>query len=172
MESILGEPIQQGFQVALNNFWDSFQELSKAPESLTIRALVKQRADSLANYLNQVGGQINKLQADLNTEIKSKIDEVNDITEQIADLNVKIMSAEAAGNTPNDYYDQRNALCDSLSKLLNIETWETRDGSMDILVGGYFLVSKGEQTKCWHSQIRITPTSMSQCLKPGTEVSP
>lgn len=147
LESILGEPIQQGFQVALNNFWDSFQELSKAPESLTIRALVKQRADSLANYLNQVGGQINKLQADLNTEIKSKIDEVNDITEQIADLNVKIMSAEAAGNTPNDYYDQRNALCDSLSKLLNIETWETRDGSMDILVGGYFLVSKGEQTK-------------------------
>ena len=84
LESILGEPIQKGFQVALNNFWDSFQELSKAPESLTIRALVKQRADSLVNYLNQVGSQINKLQNDLNTEIKARIDEVNDITEKIA----------------------------------------------------------------------------------------
>ncbi len=147
LESILGEPIQKGFQVALNNFWDSFQELSKAPESLTIRALVKQRADSLTNYLNQVGSQITKLQTDLNTEIKSRIDEVNDITEDIAALNVKIMSAEAAGNLPNDYYDQRNLLCDRLSKLIDVETWETRDGSMDILVGGYFLVSKGEQTK-------------------------
>lgn len=147
LESILGEPIQKGFQVALNNFWDSFQELSKAPESLTIRALVKQRSDSLVNYLNQVGSQINKLQADLNTEIKSRIDEVNDITEDIAALNVKIMSAEAAGNLPNDYYDQRNTLCDKLSKLVKVETWETRDGSMDIMVGGYFLVSKGEQTK-------------------------
>lgn len=147
LESILGEPIQKGFQVALNNFWDSFQELSKAPESLTIRALVKQRADSLVNYLNQVGSQINKLQNDLNTEIKARIDEVNDITEKIAALNVKIMSAEAAGNLPNDYYDQRNELCDRLSKLIEVETWETRDGSMDILVGGYFLVSKGEQTK-------------------------
>ena len=147
LESILGEPIQKGFQVALNNFWDSFQELSKAPESLTIRALVKQRADSLTNYLNQVGTQINKLQTDLNTEIKSRIDEVNDITEKIAELNVKIMSAEAAGNLPNDYYDQRNTLCDRLSKLVKVETWETRDGSMDILVGGYLLVSKGEQTK-------------------------
>lgn len=147
LESILGEPIQKGFQVALNNFWDSFQELSKAPESLTIRALVKQRADSLVNYLNQVGSQINKLQNDLNTEIKARIDEVNDITEKIAALNVKIMSAEAAGNLPNDYYDQRNELCDRLSKLIEVETWETRDGSMDILVGGYFLVSKGEQKR-------------------------
>ncbi|HHW23085.1 MAG TPA: flagellar hook-associated protein FlgK [Clostridiaceae bacterium] len=147
LQSILGEPIQKGFQVALNNFWDSFQELSKSPESLTVRALVKQRADSLANYLNQVGSQINKLQTDLNTEIKARIDEVNAITEKIAALNVKIMSAEAAGNLPNDYYDQRNELCDRLSKLVSVETWETRDGSMDILVGGYLLVSKGEQTK-------------------------
>lgn len=147
LESILGEPIQKGFQVALNNFWDAFQELSKAPESLTIRALVKQRADSLVNYLNRTGSQINKLQTDLNAEIKSRIDEVNDITEDIAALNIKIMSAEAAGNLPNDYYDQRNELCDRLSKLVNVETWETRDGSMDILVNGYFLVSKGMQTK-------------------------
>lgn len=147
LELILGEPIQQGFQSALNRFWDAFQELSKAPESLTIRALVKQRSDALVNYLNQVGSQINKLQDDLNTEIKARIDEVNDITEKIAALNVKIMSAEAAGNLPNDYYDQRNELCDRLSKLVKVETWETRDGSMDILVDGYFLVSKGVQTK-------------------------
>lgn len=146
LQSILGEPIQKGFQVALNNFWDSFQELSKSPESLTVRALVKQRADSLTHYLNQLGTQINKLQNDLNTEIKLRIDEVNDITEKIAALNVKIMSAEAAGNLPNDYYDQRNELCDRLARLVKIETWETSDGSMDIIVGGYFLVSKGEQT--------------------------
>ncbi len=147
IESILGEPIKKGFQVALNNFWDSFQELSKDPESLTVRALVKQRSDTLVNHLNQVGSQINKLQSDLNTEIKTRIDEVNDITEAIAKLNVKIMSAEAAGNLPNDYYDERNTLVDRLSKLVKAETWETREGSMDIIVGGYFLVSKGKQTK-------------------------
>ncbi len=147
LESILGEPIKKGFQTALNNFWDSFQELSKAPESLTVRALVKQRSDTLVNHLNQVGSQINKLQSDLNVEIKARINEVNDITEQIAQLNIKIMSAEAAGNLPNDYYDQRNTLVDRLSKLVKAETWETQEGSMDIVVGGYFLVSKGKQTK-------------------------
>jgi len=147
IEQILGEPMMSGFQSQLNNFWDAFQELSKNPESLTVRALVKQRADTLVKYLNQVGSQINKLQSDLNDEIRARINEVNEITEKIAQLNVKIMSAEAAGNLPNDYYDQRNLLADRLSKLVQAETYLTPDGSMDILVGGYFLVSKGEQYK-------------------------
>ena len=149
VEAILGEPMTAGIQSALNNFWDAWQELSKSPESLTTRALLKQRSESLVEHLNHVGTQLNKLQADLNNEIKTRIDEVNDITESIAKLNVKIMSAEAAGNAPNDYYDERNSLVDRLSKLVKAETWVGQDGNMDILVGGYFLVSKGVQTKIY-----------------------
>jgi flagellar hook-associated protein 1 FlgK len=149
VEAILGEPMTAGIQSALNNFWDAWQELSKSPESLTTRALLKQRSESLVEHLNHVGTQLNKLQTDLNNEIKTRIDEVNDITESIAKLNVKIMSAEAAGNAPNDYYDERNSLVDRLSKLVKAETWVGQDGNMDILVGGYFLVSKGVQTKLY-----------------------
>ena len=43
--------------------------------------------------MNHIGTQLNKLQSDLNNEIRLRIDEVNDITEKIAKLNVKIMSA-------------------------------------------------------------------------------
>lgn len=167
LQYILGEPMMQGFQSALNNFWDAFQELSKSPESLTIRALVKQRADSLVDYLNRVGNQINKLQSDLNNELKVRIEEVNEITSKIADLNVKIMSAEAAGNRPNDYYDQRNLLVDRLSELLNAETYVTAEGSMDILVGGYYLVSKGE-----YNELAAAPNAdLSQFYKPVLKTS-
>jgi flagellar hook-associated protein 1 FlgK len=167
LEAILGEPMKPGFQTALNNFWDAFQELSKAPESLTVRALVKQRAISLVNYLNQVSSQINKLQADLNNEIKQRIEEVNQITQKIAKLNVSIMSAEAAGNLPNDYYDERNLLVDRLSMLVNAETWITPEGSMDILVGGYFLVSKGEQ----YDLIAAPNSDLSQFFTPKLRTS-
>lgn len=149
VEAILGEPMTAGVQSALNNFWDSWQELSKAPDSLTIRALVKQRSESLVEHVNHISTQLNKLQADLNNEIKIRIDEVNDITDQIAKINVKIMSAEAAGNSPNDYYDERNTLADRLSKLVKCETWVGQEGNMDILVGGYFLVSKAVQNKLY-----------------------
>ena len=53
---------------------------------------------------------------------------------------MKIMSAEAAGNSPNDYYDERNMLVDRLSTLVAAETWIGPEGNMDIIVDGYFLV--------------------------------
>ncbi|HPU22407.1 MAG TPA: flagellar hook-associated protein FlgK [Thermoclostridium caenicola] len=149
LQAILAEPMAEGLQSALNRFWDGWQELSKAPESLTIRALLKQRADALVDCINHIGAQLNKLQKDLNNEIKLRIDEVNEITQKIADLNIKIMSAEAAGNTPNDYYDERNALVDRLSTLVKAETYLGPEGNMDIMVGGYYLVSKGKQTRIY-----------------------
>lgn len=149
LQAILGEPMTAGFQSSLNNFWDAWQELSKAPDSLTVRALLKQRAEALVESLNHIGAQIKKLQDDLNNEIKIRIEEVNEITKRIAELNVKIMSAEAAGNLPNDYYDERNALVDRLSTLVEVDTWLGPEGNLDIVVGGYFLVSKGVHTKIY-----------------------
>ena len=147
LQDILGEPMQDGLQSSLNNFWDSWQELTKSPESLTVRAMVKQRADTLINLIGQMDSQINKLQKDLNNEIKVQIENVNTITGQIAELNTKIMSAEAIGNNPNDYIDQRNVLADKLSSLVKTEFWEGPDGNMDVLVNGYYLVNRGKQTK-------------------------
>lgn len=152
LEAILGEPILDGLQSTLNEFWNSWQELAKTPDSLTARALVRQRGEALAYCMNHIGTQINKLQDDINTEIKKRIDEVNQITEKIAELNVTIAKAVTAGNKANDYCDQRNYLVDQLSKLVQAEVRENPDGQMDIIVGGYFLVSKAQQTRITASQ--------------------
>ena len=152
LEAILGEPMLDGFQNTLNEFWNSWQELAKSPESLTVRALVRQRAEALVYHMNHMGYQINKLQEDINTEIIKRIDEVNSITKQIYELNLLIAKAENAGNRANDYSDQRNNLVDQLSRLIQVETREHPNGQMDVLVGGYFLVSKASQTNIVASQ--------------------
>lgn len=136
LEAILGEPMLDGLQNTLNEFWNAWQELAKSPESLTVRALVRQRAEALVYHLNHMGYQINKLQDDINTEIIKRIDEVNSITKQIAELNVLIARVETAGNKANDYYDQRNNLVDRLSRLVQVEVRELPNGQMDVLVGG------------------------------------
>jgi len=152
LEAILGEPILDGLQNALNEFWNAWQELAKQPDSLTVRALVRQRGEALVYHINHMGSQINKLQDDINNEIIKRIEEVNEITAKIAKLNVLIASAEIAGNKANDYYDQRNVLVDQLSRLVSAEVREHPDGQMDILVGGYYLVSKAQQTNLVPSQ--------------------
>jgi len=147
VQAILGEPLGSGLQNVMNQFWDAWQELSKEPDSLTVRALVRQRGGALVQSINHIGTQLDKLQSDLNSEIRVRIDEVNQITEQIAKLNVTILKSEITGDTANDYRDQRNTLIDRLSKLVNAEVTEMQDGQVSVTLGGYFLVSKGIRTR-------------------------
>lgn len=146
IQSILGEPFESGLQTVMNQFWDSWHELSKNPESLTVRSLVRQRAESFVQHVNHIGLQLDKLQNDTNSEIMVRINEVNDITKQIAALNVEILKVEVSKDSANDYRDQRNSLLDRLSKLVNVEIHENIDGQVDITANGYYIVSKGTQS--------------------------
>jgi flagellar hook-associated protein 1 FlgK len=143
IQAILGDPMNSGLQDVMNQFWDSWQELSKEPDSLTVRALVVKRGEALVDQINHIGSQIDKLQQDLNSEFGVRIAELNDITSKIANLNLIILNNELTGDSANDYRDQRNSLVDRLSKLADVDVTEMQDGQLDITLGGYFLVSKG-----------------------------
>ncbi|HEX9062806.1 MAG TPA: flagellar hook-associated protein FlgK, partial [Clostridia bacterium] len=147
VQSILGEPMGDGLQNMMNQFWDSWQELSKEPDSLTVRALLKQRGEQLVTEINHTGQQLDKLQSDLNSEISTRISEINDITKNIAYLNGEIVKNEVTGDCANDYRDQRNALVDKLTGLVNADVNEMNDGQLAITVGGYFIVDKNHSTE-------------------------
>ena len=85
--------METGLQNIMNQFWDAWQELSKEPDSLTVRALVRQ-GEALVHHANHLASQLDKLQQDLNTEIRVRIDEVNEITREIAKLNIEIMKTK------------------------------------------------------------------------------
>jgi flagellar hook-associated protein 1 FlgK len=124
LQAIMAEPMESGLQNVLNQFWDSWQELSKEPDSLTVRALVRQRTEALIQQINHMGSQLDRLQNDLNSEITVRIDEVNEITREIAKLNVAILKSEVSGDTASDYRDQRNTLIDRLTKLVKVDVNE------------------------------------------------
>lgn len=155
VEAIMAEPIESGLQNVLNKFWDSWQELSKEPDSLTVRALVRQRSEALVQHINHMGDQLDRLQNDLNTEISVRINEVNEITRQIADLNVTILRNEVNSDSANDYRDQRNSLIDRLTKLVKADVTEMQDGQVDITVGGYFIVQKGVSTDLYAAERNV-----------------
>lgn len=142
IEAILSDPMEDGLQKVMNEFWDSWQELSKTPESLTTRALVRERGQALVYYFNHVGSQLDRLQNDLNSEIQVQVEDINEITSKIAVLNQKIASEEIVGDSANDYRDQRNLLLDQLSKICDADVTERQDGQVDITLGGYYLVNR------------------------------
>lgn len=155
LQAIMAEPMESGLQNVLNQFWDSWQELSKEPDSLTVRALVRQRTEALIQQINHMGSQLDRLQNDLNSEITVRIDEVNEITREIAKLNVAILKSEVSGDTASDYRDQRNTLIDRLTKLVKVDVNEMQDGQIDITVGGYFIVQKGVSTDLYTAERKV-----------------
>ncbi|MDP4093189.1 MAG: flagellar hook-associated protein FlgK [Bacillota bacterium] len=146
VQAVIAEPMNSGLQDSMNQFWDSWQELSKEPDSLTIRSLVQQRGAALVNQINHMGAQFDQMQTDLNSEIGVRIDQINNITKKIADLNVTILKNEVSGDSANDYRDQRNALIDQLTGMVDANVNEMQDGQVDVTLGGYFLVQKGVST--------------------------
>lgn len=147
IQAILGEPMDEGLQNAMNEFYDAWHELSKEPESLTVRALLVQKAENLVHQINHIGEQINRLQNNINTEISHRVDEVNNITRQIAELNLKIARYEITGDKANDYRDTRNSLIDRLTKLINVDVTEFQNGQVDITTGGYYLVQRDTSSR-------------------------
>lgn len=141
IQAIFNEPSDSGIQTVLDQFFSSLHELSKTPESLTTRSLVRQRGIALATNLNHMSAQFDKLQRDTDFEITTTVDEVNGYSEQIRKLNESIYKAELDGSKANDLRDQRNLLVDKLSKLVNVDYYEDNQNRFHVLVNGKTLVS-------------------------------
>ncbi len=168
VQDILGEPLGQGLQSSMNEFWNSWQELSKEPESLTLRALVRQRGEMLIQHVNQMGKQLDSLQNSINNEVKTNIQQVNDIIAEIGLLNTQIMKSETSGDLANDYRDRRNFLIDGLSKIIDVDVREMQDGQISISLGGHSLLDKTVQTKLYAGMDETTGIFCVPMLE-GTE---
>lgn len=130
LQVIYNEPSDSGFNTVLNQFYDSLQQLAKDPSNPSTRAALKEKAVMLTKYFNSVAAHFEYLQNDINETVYSKVQEVNSLADQIAQLNRQIYYYEATGNVANDLRDQRGYLVDRLSRIVNIEAYEVSYGKL------------------------------------------
>ncbi|MFZ5968978.1 MAG: flagellar hook-associated protein FlgK [Bacillota bacterium] len=141
IEAIINEPSDSGIRQVMDDFFSAMQELSKNPDNLTTRALVRERGIALTSTLNHMYGQLQDMQENMDFEVRTVVDQINGYAEQIANLNKQIFQSELDGSHANDLRDQRNLLVDQLSELVDIEVNEGSDGKFSIAINGTSLVS-------------------------------
>lgn len=152
IEAIFNEPSDSGIRTVMDQFFSALQDLNESADSLTVRALVRQRGNDLSKTINHMASQFKKLQADTDFEIKATVDEINGYSDQIRKLNETIFNAELNGSKANDLRDQRNLLVDKLSKLVNIDYYEDNQNRFHVLVNGKSLVSHFRNSKLEYTQ--------------------
>lgn len=127
LQSLLGEPSDDGLSAALNEFWNAWESLSMNPTDAAIRSQVVDRSMNLATVYNRKIEGMTSLEDTFNDSISDSISEVNALSKDLADMNSEIAKAEAGGFPANDMRDQRDKLVRDLSVKIGIEM--VSDGS-------------------------------------------
>ncbi len=115
----------EGFTTIFNKMMDALAEVKKQSGTGSTKAQFIGAADNLCEYFNNMSGNLEMVQKDINSEIKVKIDEINSISSELATLNKQINVIEMSGGYANELRDKRTLLLDSLSAIVSIETSET-----------------------------------------------
>ncbi|MFD0714956.1 flagellar hook-associated protein FlgK [Paenibacillus sp. GCM10027626] len=139
LEGVVNEPSDTGIRTVLDKFYQAWSDLSKDPENVTGRKIVRETAMALTDAFNQASKRLSDLTADLTTNIEVKATEANTMLRTIASLNLEIRKIEALGDHANDLRDQRDLLADQLSQIVNVQVTEQADG-YSISMGGVLLV--------------------------------
>ncbi|EPY09499.1 MULTISPECIES: flagellar hook-associated protein FlgK [Paenibacillus] len=140
LEKVFNEPSDSSIRMVMDNFWKSWSELSKDPENVTSRKIVRENALALIDAFNETSKKMTDMQNDLSQSVTVKADHINTLSKQVSQLNYEIYRIEGLGDNANDLRDQRDYIVDELSKLANVQVSDQEDGYY-ITAGGIEIVS-------------------------------
>lgn len=152
----------KGFSSIYAEFFNDIDSLRGNPASTSVRNQMISSAKKFCSYFNAVSSGLQKIQEDVNDQIKSTVDEINSIAQKIALLNDQINDVEINGGYANDMRDQRALLVDELSTMVAVDVKETKvvnskypdmytgATSYTVKINGLELVSDGQyrQLEC------------------------
>lgn len=148
VEDLFQELQGKTFSKAIENLWDSVQELAKDPSNSVNQGAFIQRCSEFISRSSAVYQGLCEYQDDLNFKIKQQVDTINEYGEQIRQLNIEILKIESGQvEKANDLRDQRNQLIDELSAMGNIEITETIEGFVNIQFEGNDFVKEDNVNK-------------------------
>ncbi|MBD5452613.1 MAG: flagellar hook-associated protein FlgK [Lachnospiraceae bacterium] len=116
----------KGFTTMFSEYWSKISSLAANTSEDNFALDFIGAGANLCEYFNILYNNFQKMQKDVNDEIKIDIDQINSYAQQIATLNKQINTIEIGGNTiANELRDKRDLVIDQLSALIDVECEET-----------------------------------------------
>jgi len=145
MDDLLGNE-KTGLNQALTQFFGTLQDAAESPASSSLREQALNQADNLVARFKSVDSQLRSREQTVDDRISANLNEINSLADGIAELNLKIAESpgRASGRDANELLDKRDEKLRQLSELVQVQTNENNDGTVDVSIGkGQGIVSKG-----------------------------
>ncbi|RPE80876.1 flagellar hook-associated protein FlgK [Vulcaniibacterium tengchongense] len=138
VDGLLSDPAT-GLAGVWSNFFDAASGLGAAAASSAAREDLLADARALATRFNQLDGQLDAMDDEVDAGLRSAVAEVNRLSSEIARLNGEIVSNP--GHVANDLLDQRDRLIAELAGHTGGRTVAQSDGALNVVTpGGQALV--------------------------------
>jgi len=140
LETLYNEMTENDLSTGLSEFFNAFSKLQSTPQDVSSRTVVVQQGQALVSQIRNIRQDIVDVYNETADKIGDSVDQINRITKQIADLNVRIANAQSGGETAGALADKRDALLKELSSQVDIEVVQQTNGSMTVYVNSEPLV--------------------------------
>ena len=146
VEMVFDESGGYGLNQVMSEFWNSWQDLTNNPSGSIERTVLAAKSEMLTATLSQNYEDLQQIQRDIDSNIEGAVGEINRLSENLVDLNQKIIQSELGGHTANEYRDQRDLVLKELSELINISSFEDANGGTTVSVGSGQVLVEGTHT--------------------------
>ncbi len=141
-----------GIGADLSNFFNSLQQLSPDPTSVTLRQGVLTAAGTLATDFNTAAESLQTQRSDIDQNVVQSVSQVNSLTSQIASVDQQIATLQNAKQGTGTLVDTQNNLIQQLSGLIGVAVIKTDQGISLATANGTALVS-GSQSFALTTQL-------------------
>ena len=141
IDNLLADPTA-GLAPTLRDFFSGVQQVASDPSLVSARQAMVESAQTLSSRFQVIDDRLQALSGQSNQQIEAAVSKINALSNNIADLNQRIVIAQSAyEQPPNDLLDQRDYLLNEMNKLIRVDSSKQYDGTIDVYLGtGHRLV--------------------------------
>ena len=146
---------ETGLTATLQAFTNSLQDVANDPSASSSRQALLSEARNLISRFDAMDQRLTELAGETRTRMTAAADRITALGADLAEINRQLIAAgTATGRTgPSDLLDQRDRLLEELSKLVQVDAAQQRDGTTTVFIGtGQVLVLGGNA-----AQVAVTP---------------
>ena len=143
-ELMFDEVSGYGLNNAMSQFWGAWQQLSNNPSGYTERVILVRESQNMTDVFNKLTRDLIQVQKNSDTSIDGAVGDINTLTRELAEINLKIAEIEAGNDhSANEFRDQRDLKLKELSSLINVNSFEDADGYLTVVTAnGHTLVDR------------------------------
>lgn len=167
LQSIFSISGTSGIPSALSNLYAAFSAWSTSPASATTQQQVLSAAGQMTQAFNSAANSVGQLESQTDSQLKSTVAQINQISSQIAQINVQ----RRAGNGSDAGLDASlyNNL-EQLSNLTSINVQTASDGTVSVLMGGQTPLVIGETQNPISLSFSPTPGGTNPSAPPDAHI--